>query len=46
MKVIKFVKPCYVQSLCYNPGEIAGFEVEVADELIKQEFAVAYKEGK
>ena len=39
---VKFLKPCQQGSL-YNKGEIAGFDKDVEERLIKQGFAEAVK---
>ncbi|EHM01417.1 hypothetical protein HMPREF9946_02156 [Acetobacteraceae bacterium AT-5844] len=40
MKTVTFLVPTRVGTL-YNAGDVAGFEPEVADKLVKQGFAVA-----
>ena len=42
MKAVKFLMPHTVGSL-YNEGEIAGFEDDVADDLIERKIAEAVK---
>jgi hypothetical protein len=42
MKTVKFLMPHTVGSL-YNEGEVAGFEDDVADDLIDRKIAEAHK---
>lgn len=45
MKAIKFLVACTVGAL-YNEGEVAGFEDDVADDLIAREIAIEVKAEK
>jgi hypothetical protein len=42
---VKFVKPCQ-QGALYNEGEIAAFDKETEERLVKQEFAEPVKAEK
>lgn len=44
MKAVKFLMPWTVGAL-YNEGEVAGFEDDVADDLIERKIAEAVKTG-
>lgn len=45
MKAIKFLMPFTLGAL-YNEGEVAGFDDEIADDLIKRKIAEPAKGGK
>lgn len=46
MKIVKFVKPDLIGGIVYSPGEVAGFEARIADNLIKREYAVLHGDGR
>lgn len=45
MTAVKFLMP-YTLGALYNEGEVAGFEAEIADDLIERKIAEPAKGGK
>jgi hypothetical protein len=46
MKIVQFIRNDSLYGVCYNVGEIAGFEDGIAAALIAKGFAVLHGDGK